>query len=62
MAQKSRHEQQIVPKSSPGSRMVLKGLGTKLFDENKEPRGGLGKSGVGRKWSEKTQNMEKTIF
>ena len=42
MAQKSRHVQQIVPKSSPvgqgflGSRMVLKGLGTKRFDQKKK--------------------------
>ena len=47
MAQKTRHEQQSVPKSSPighgflGSRMVRKGLGTKRF-EKKAKRGGLG--------------------
>ena len=59
MARKTRHEQQIVPKSSPigqvffGTRMVLKGLGTKRFDQKKGPRGVWAKTGAGQKWSEK---------
>ena len=59
MAQKTRHEQQIVPKSSLigqgilGSRMIRKGLGTKRFVQ-KKPRGCWG-----LKWSEK-KNMQKT--
>ena len=72
MAQKTRHEQQIVPKSNPigpsfsGSRMVRKGLGTKRFDSKKEPeaawaKSGVGKSGAGQKRSEKPKNMEKQI-
>ena len=62
MTPKSRHEQQILPKSSPigqgfsRSRMALKGLGTKRFDQKKGPRGGLG-----QEWSEKPKNMEKQI-
>ncbi len=41
MVHKTRHEQQIVPKSSPigqgflGSRVVLKGLGTQRFDKKR---------------------------
>ena len=66
MVQKTRHEQQVVPKSSPigqgffGSRMVRKGLGTKRFDQKKGPRR-RAKSGAGQKWSEKPQNMEKQM-
>ena len=61
MAQKTRHEQQIVPKSSPigqgflESSMVRKGFGTKRFDQKKEA-----KSGAGQKWSEKHKRHGKT--
>ena len=57
MVPKTRHEQQIVPKSSAigqcflGSRMVRTGLGTKRFDQKKlsGPRGGLGQKWCGPK-------------
>ena len=45
MGQKTRHEQQIVPKSSPS-----KGLGTKRFDIKKGQEAVWAKSGVGQKW------------
>ena len=73
VAQKTRHEQQIVPKSSPsgqgflGSRMVRKGLGTKRFDQKKGAKRRSGpkvvwaKSGAGQKLSQKPKNMEKQI-
>ena len=58
-AQKTRHEQQIVPKSSPigqgflGSRMVRQGFGPKRFDQKKwsGPKVVWAKSGAGQKWS-----------
>ena len=59
MEQKSRHEQQIVPKSSPigqgflGSRMVLKGLENGLIKKRPKRSGPI----VVRK----TKNMEKQI-
>ena len=66
MAQKTRPEQQIVPKSSPigqgflGSRMVRKGLGTKRFDQKKkEQKAVWANSGAGQKWSEKPKNGKK---
>ena len=69
MAQKTRHEQQIVPKSSPigqgflGSRTVRKGWGTKRFDQKKKVQGGLGQKWYGPKVVRKTnKNIEKTIF
>ena len=57
MAQKTRHEQQIVPKSSPigqgflGSRMVRKFLGTKRFVRKKSCQEAVwAKSGMDQKW------------
>ena len=66
MAQKSRHEQQSVPKSSPiaqgflVSRMVLKGLGTKRFDQKKDQEAVWAKSG--QKNQKTWKNKEKTTF
>ena len=67
MAQKTRHEQQIVPNSSPigqgflGSRMVRTGLGTTQFDQKKlsGPRGGLGPKVVRAKSSQKNKKHGK---
>ena len=51
MAQKTRHEQQIVPKTRfLVSRMVRIGLGTKRFDQKGGQKAVWANSGVGQKW------------